>query len=308
MGKAIQEELNLSKVQVNELSEDNEKLSISNMYRSLKGFCSFETFKESRKVKVSETEVSNIEKSEKRKAALVAEVKTCLDADKDVDRSSLHEMKDSIIIIALRVRHWHVDHAVQTLKGFAKFRHSQEWSLITRSNPSVLSTNMQYVLPYTDIQGRKAVVVRYGALNLKYGTVKDYQQMTQFCLERAMESSPEAQRNGVVMLLDFSGCGFSMLKQGTIGDAKRGLNMFRFFPFKCKMCYMINTNRLIRATIKSLSMLSTAAVRKKVVYVSSDYRELHDVFSPNGLTNDYGGKLGEEWKSSWFKQSNTKPV
>eukprot|EP00511_Aplanochytrium_stocchinoi_P007147 CAMPEP_0204839906 /NCGR_PEP_ID=MMETSP1346-20131115/35802_1 /ASSEMBLY_ACC=CAM_ASM_000771 /TAXON_ID=215587 /ORGANISM="Aplanochytrium stocchinoi, Strain GSBS06" /LENGTH=330 /DNA_ID=CAMNT_0051976975 /DNA_START=129 /DNA_END=1118 /DNA_ORIENTATION=+ len=280
--------------------KDNEKLSVFSVYKNMKSLCRFETFKESHSfgkdtLKEIEIEASSIMQNE-----LVAQAKEKLKSSLEYENvAALNNLADSFYLQTLRVRHWKVEHAVESLKRFIKFRRSQEWPLRADPVHSVLETNMQFVLPIQDNSGRNVVVVRYGELNLRAGSIKDFQLMTQFCLEKATANNPSSQRNGVALILDFSQCSFGMLRQSSIGDGKRGVNMFRFFPYKLKRCYIVNANRLIQGTIRSLSMLSTAAVKSKLTFVSSNFSELHSDISVKGLPTEYGGKLTEEWKKNW---------
>uniref|UniRef100_A0A7S3V234 CRAL-TRIO domain-containing protein n=1 Tax=Aplanochytrium stocchinoi TaxID=215587 RepID=A0A7S3V234_9STRA len=284
--------------------QERESFSAYSLYRNARSLFQFGTFKETHCIQPDSTYNSDaaFENCILKQRILVENFKKRLKLETEfADVASL--IADEFYIQCLRVRHWNLGHALETLKEFVRFRRSEQWPLqISKPVEQVLETNMQYLLPETDRHGRAVIVTNYSAIDLSTSMqIKDYQALSQFCLEQATAKNKLTQKNGVAIVLDFRNCSLQRLRQlMNIGDIRRGLNMLRVFPCKVKKCYIVNANRFMRGLLKSILLMAPKAIHSKVTFVSSSYDELRKDIPSSRLPSEYGGELEGSWKKTWW--------
>lgn len=171
------------------------------------------------------------------------EFETALDLVRaEVTKSALGEVPDDVWLRqCLRVSNLDARRAAKVALGMASHRRKYGWPLrqSPRALEAALRSEMHWVLPGRDQLGRRALVFRARALCPPQRPIEELQQMGCLLLE-ALTEDPDAQRRGIVFIVDCRGAGVGTLRHFSLSDISRGVGMLvDAFPCKLKAIYVL---------------------------------------------------------------------
>jgi hypothetical protein len=204
-----------------------------------------------------------------------------------------HEISDSFLQQCLRVRQLDVTRSASVASHFIRFRISEGWpfEIPFEHVHGVLNTQAHWILPHLDRHGRKTVVLNARFIDTSKFCVREYHKMGAYIMQEVTKS-PQSQERGVNVVIDCSGASLGMLaSMFHIEDIRRGTAMWReAFPCKIKRVYIINLHGLLYLTARCVLALLSHKLRKRVVFVSSNKREiLADFETTAHLPHSLGG-------------------
>ncbi|XP_075749128.1 alpha-tocopherol transfer protein-like [Rhipicephalus microplus] len=221
-----------------------------------------------------------------------------------IDRDdSLNAKMDSDFLMAfLRFCHSKHKRAFEVLKRYYDSKR-KETDLFRNLLPSelghVFSRNLVGLLPEKDKKGRFVLILRAGAWNPNQVSFIDAVRAILLCFEYIM-TKKAAQENGLSMLCDFDGWGYSSIL--AVPSSKIGgiMGVFPGYPIKKKRVDIVKQPYSFNVFFKMFTpFLDAASIAKQCIYNvvqvhlhGTNTKALHKRFPAKILPKEFGGTRG----------------
>ena len=215
----------------------------------------------------------------------------------------------------LRAKMYNLQKARRLLANYYTLRNASGWeTLSVRSTEESLRSGFNLLLPSADEHGCAVVTQSLSKLQAACGPDKSLEGLQKagfYLLHRALER-PEAQRNGIAIVLDFRGFSLMMLRKVKIADFRRGIFMLQdCLPAKLAAIYILHQPKWLNVLIALLTPLVRMPdiLTSKFFLCGNDYAALHTHIPAAALPTQLqvGGTLEYDWDAVvdlWLSQED----
>ncbi len=182
----------------------------------------------------------------------------------------------------LRAKKYELPKALRLAINYDAYRRRCSWpngSISVSELRPELESGFNLVLPKSDAHGQVVITQTMSRLNLSLpgASVERYQRAGYYLIHRALHERPAAQLDGLALLLDFRGWGWSQFREMRLADFRRGVAMLQdAFPARLSVVYVVHQPRwlsLLFALIRPF--LSADSLEKKFHLFGDDLDGLH---------------------------------
>lgn len=206
---------------------------------------------------------------------------------------------------------------------FVAFRCANGWPLrlSIKDVPTALRSGMHVLWPQRlqSRQGHPLLLYNCDRLDVSACTIEEYQKLGCFLMEcllygdtaftdrelcnaerhaQGNKSSFSPNINGVVWLVvNAQGFGLSNVKNFTIADMRRGMEMWQeAFPVKLRKVFIAGCGPVMLPMLQAARGLLAPKLRQRIVIVNSEFTNLHKHVSPACLPPALGGTCNMDWR------------
>ena len=204
--------------------------------------------------------------------------------DKDVD--------DTFLLWCLKARSGSVDQAATVATRFLRFRRQEGWPIRLSAEHAgrSLLTDMHWLLPGTDLEGRGLFCWNARCLSDKTITIEEHQRAGMYLAELALHRT-EIVKNGITIIADMRGTSISTLADVGLRDIRRTAQMWcDAFPLRLKCFLVVGVTGVTRTFINIVLSLLPKKLCSRVQFVT-DVTELYAHVDPNNLPESLGGNM-----------------
>jgi len=201
---------------------------------------------------------------------------------------------DYYILRCLRARKYNVERAAKIYKKFCHLHHHHK-DIAKRLTPTavqgLLIGNFVGILNSRDPLGRHMVFIRLKNWDAYDFTLDDVLASLLLCLEQAVDDV-DTQYNGIVILVDFKGFGFSHAKQATPSRIQAIVSIVQdSFPARFKEIHFYNHTALFNMCFAVAKPFLKEKIRKRIYFHGYDLTSVHRSIPPTLLPEYLGGKV-----------------
>ncbi|XP_037515643.1 alpha-tocopherol transfer protein-like [Rhipicephalus sanguineus] len=212
----------------------------------------------------------------------------------DRDESLNAKMDSDFLMAFLRFCHAKHKRAFEVLKRYYDSKR-KEADLFRNLLPSeldhVFSRNLVGLLPEKDRKGRFILILRAGAWNPNQVSFIDAVRAILLCFEYIM-TKKGAQENGLSMLCDFDGWGYSSILAVPSSRIGGITGIFPGYPIRKKRVDIVKQPYSFNVFFKMVTPFLDAASIAKVHLHGTDTKALHKRFPAKILPKEFGGTRG----------------
>lgn len=211
---------------------------------------------------------------------------------------------DAFLLMFLRARRYIVDESFKLLSNYIEFRQNNA-SLMENLSASelhhVLEDGLPCVLPYTDQNGAKIIVIFAGSWDKDtYGTLEILKAFI-LTMERLIKTD-EAQLNGIKIIADFSGWSASHTSSLSLSFIRQVFAMFQdHYPARFVAFHFVSEPWYIKAGLTLLKPFIQEKMWKRIHLHGNNMATLHDHCHLDTLPAEFGGKMPAVNRAYWAR-------
>ncbi|KAJ8016973.1 hypothetical protein DPEC_G00012950 [Dallia pectoralis] len=213
-------------------------------------------------------------------------------------------LDDAFLLRFLRARKFDYDRAMQLLLNYHSSR--RVWPEVFQDlKPStvkhVLDLGFLTVLPHPDPDGRYILCLRPGKWKANDYPFEDNIRAIYLTLEKLIQPE-ETQVNGIVILADYTGVGFSQASNPGPFLAKKVVSILQdSFPIRIKAVNIVNEPRIFKGIFAIIKPFLKEKMAERYILHGSDMLSLQRHIPQSVLPAEYGGAAGHLDLSAWSK-------
>jgi len=219
-----------------------------------------------------------------------------------------HLLRDDLLNILIRARRNRSEFSLKLIKTLIKFKTEQYPHLLEDLSPASIKTvleNDMIRIVKTDESGPAVLVFRTVAWPPSTTPMATLIKAGFLYALYVTQNSIRYQRNGIIMVMDMAGFGFSHAKECSYSNVTMMANCIIFgSPFRINGAYLLNSPYVFEKVWQVVKFAIPEYYRGFITVTRSDYSKLHSVIPPKALPASLGGHLDEEdgWEQGLSKQ------
>jgi hypothetical protein len=206
----------------------------------------------------------------------------------------------SFLIRFVRGKKYDVEAAHETVRKYYTLRKKNP-KIFRIAYPSyepvkeLLEKNAVMKLKHNDADGRAIITWNFPKWDPEKHSFDHITAALVLVLEELLLFNVDVQINGIVMIANDDTLSLSHVKQFSPGRIKSVLQIMQgSFPLRLKQVNVIKEPSLFEMVFSMMKPFMTAKFKERLVLNGQNLEKFHELFPPENLPEDYGGKLTDD--------------